>query len=115
MRYKLYFFLFSLLLSAGLFAQQPDNRHIRIVDTLSTQEKATRNPIILKTELDSLVKQFNASQPQRVITESANERADNKDQYILGGIACRYHITWLYYLFILPPSAENKQSYRRLE
>ena len=86
MRYKLYFFLFSLLLSAGLFAQQPDSRHIRIVDTLSTQEKTTRNPIILKTELDSLVKQFNASQPQQVIAEPAKERTDNKDQYILAGL-----------------------------
>lgn len=86
MRYKLYFLLFSSLLSAGLLAQQPDSRHIRIVDTLTSQEKATRNPVILKTELDSLIKQFNASQPQQVKKEPVKEQTDNTNQYILAGL-----------------------------
>jgi hypothetical protein len=86
MRYKLYFLLFSSLLSAGLLAQQPDSRHIRIVDTLTSQEKATRNPVILKTELDSMIKQFNASQPQQVKEEPFKEQTDNTKQYILAGL-----------------------------
>lgn len=86
MRYKLYFLLFSSLLSAGLLAQQPDSRHIRIVDTLTSQEKATRNPVILKTELDSMIKQFNASQPQQVKKEPFKEQTDNTNQYILAGL-----------------------------
>jgi hypothetical protein len=86
MRYKIYISLFLLLLSTGLFAQQPATKHIRIVDTLTAQEKTNRNPVILKAELDSLIKQFNESQPQQVIKEPVKETTDNTNQYIMAGL-----------------------------
>ena len=57
MRYKIYVFLLLMVFSIGAMTQQPDTRHIRIVDTLTAQEKANRNPIFLRLELDSLIKQ----------------------------------------------------------
>jgi hypothetical protein len=86
MRYKIYISLFLLLLSAGLFAQQPNTKHIRIVDTLTVQEKTNRNPVILKAELDSLIKQFIDSQPQQAIKEPVKETTDNTNQYIMAGL-----------------------------
>ncbi len=46
-------------------AQQPDRKMIRIVDTLTQQEKSNRNPVILRSEMDSLLKlHLEAIQPQ---------------------------------------------------
>ncbi len=86
MRYKIYISLLLLLFSTGLSARQPDTRHIRIADTLTAQEKTTRNPVILKTELDSLIKQYNASQVQQVVKDSVKETDNATNQYILAGL-----------------------------
>lgn len=85
-RYKIYLSLFLLLFFSGLFAQQTDIKQIRIADTLTVQEMANRNPIILKKELDSLIKQFNASKPEQVVKEPLNETS-NVNEYIIAGIA----------------------------
>ncbi len=86
MCYRIYLSLFLLLLSTGLFAQQPNTKHIRIVDTLIAQEKTNRNLVILKAELDSLIKQFNDSQTQQVVKEPVKETTDNTNQYIMAGL-----------------------------
>jgi TolA-binding protein len=56
------------------------------VDTLTAQEKINRNPVILKAELDSLIKQFNDSQPQQVVKEPVKETTDNTNQFIMAGL-----------------------------
>jgi hypothetical protein len=86
MRYKIYISVLLLVFSAGLFAQQPDARHIRIADTMTAQEKANRNPVILKTELDSLIKQYNTNQVQQVVNEPLKETTNNSNRYILAGL-----------------------------
>jgi hypothetical protein len=86
MRYKIYLSLLLLLLSVGLVAQQQNTKYIRIVDTLTAQEKTNRNPVILKAELDSMIKQFNDSQPRQVIKEPVKETTDNTNQYIMAGL-----------------------------
>ncbi len=86
MRNKIYISFFLLFFSGSLFAQQPDAKHIRIVDTLRVQEKANRNTVILKTELDSLIKEFNASQPQQVVKNPEKKTVDNTNQYIMAGL-----------------------------
>jgi hypothetical protein len=95
-RNKIFITFFLLLFSSLLFAQQPshnpatvikpDTRHIRIVDTLSEPEKTTRNPVLLKTELDSLIKEFNASQNQPIIKEPVKVDKNNIDRIILAGL-----------------------------
>lgn len=86
MRYKIYFPFLLLQLSAGLFAQQPDTQRIRIADTLTAKEKVNRNAVILKTELDSLIKAYNDSQVQQVVKEPAKETSNSANQYILAGL-----------------------------
>lgn len=96
MRNKIYISFFLLFFSTGLLAQQPPStsvsgdkpgaKHIRIVDTLTVQEKTNRYPVILRTELDSMIKQFNASQPQQVVKESEKETIDKTNQYIMAGL-----------------------------
>lgn len=86
MRYKIYFSFLFLLLSAGLFAQQPDTQRIRIVDTLTAKEKINRNDVILKSEVDSLIKLYNDSQVQQVVKEPVKETSNSVNQYILAGL-----------------------------
>lgn len=86
MRYKIYFPVLLLLFSSCLFAQQPDTKHIRIVDTLTAQEKANRNPLILKAELDSMIRQYNAAQVQQVVKEPVKETTNATSLYILAGL-----------------------------
>jgi cell division protein FtsB len=57
MRHLLLALLFGMTMTY-LAAQTPAKKEIRIVDTLTTQEKAERNPILLRTEIDSLVKLY---------------------------------------------------------
>ncbi len=86
MRFKICFTLLLLIYSSGLLAQQLDSQRIRIVDTLSVKDKATRNAIILQTELDSLIKQYTDSQVQQVVKEPEKETMVTMDQYILAGL-----------------------------
>jgi len=86
MRYKICFSFLFLLLSVGLFAQQPDTQRIRIVDTLTAKEKINRNDVILKSELDSLIKLYNDIQVQQVIKEPVKETNNSANQYILAGL-----------------------------
>lgn len=86
MRYKFFIFLLLLILSVKPFAQQPDTKFIRIVDTLTVQEKINRYPVILKTEMDSLIKQFKASQPQQIIKQPDKEVVNDFNLYLLAAL-----------------------------
>jgi hypothetical protein len=83
--YKLSVSILLLLLSVGLFAQQPEVKKIRIADTLTVQEMTNRDPVILKTELDSLIKKFNTSQLQQLVNEPVKETI-NMNQFILAAL-----------------------------
>jgi hypothetical protein len=64
MKYKVILSALFLLLAYLLPAQPtPERRSIRIVDTLTAQERNSRNPIILRAELDSLLQLHNATIP----------------------------------------------------
>lgn len=65
--------LFFLVLATANAQQQPDKTKLRVVDTLSKQEKANRNPIILKAELDSMIQLYNASLPPVQVKEPVKE------------------------------------------
>lgn len=101
MRYKIYVSFLLLLFSARLFSQQPDTKHIRIVDTLTAQEKVNRNPVILKAELDSMISQYNASQVQQLVKEPVKETTNASSLYIPAGlftiIALLGFIIYLFY------------------
>jgi hypothetical protein len=74
MKYKILFSILLLVFLSGAEAQPPsEKRNIRIVDTLSAQERNTRNPVILRAELDSLIQVYNASLPQTIPQQPVKE------------------------------------------
>jgi DNA repair exonuclease SbcCD ATPase subunit len=100
MRNKIAISLVLLLATISIYAQQRDKNSIRIVDTLSAQEKINRNPVILKTELDSLIKQYNISQVPVQLNEPIKEVKDNTSRYMfIVMIIVLLLIGWLLYLF----------------
>lgn len=81
MRHKFWISVLALFLTLSLLGQVPDHS-IRIVDTLSTQEKANRSPVILRAELDSMIKAYNAN----IIQEPAKlpeQKVDNMSPLLL--------------------------------
>lgn len=50
-----------------------DRKPVQVVDTLTKEQKNTRNPILSKAELDSLVKQYNAAHPLVVPAPTVKE------------------------------------------
>ncbi len=95
---KIVFSILLLLVSAGLFAQstgtgghtgpgsRTDTKLIRIVDTLTTAEKTSRNPVILRSELDSLIALYNAGKEQLVVKEPVKENKTSINDFILAGL-----------------------------
>lgn len=81
MRNRILIFLMIMVFAADLNAQQPGARHIRIVDTLTNPEKNNRNPIILRSELDSLIKLYDTTPQQQVVKEPVVIK-NNNTQYL---------------------------------
>jgi len=67
----LFSFLFFFTLTSAYAQQQTDKTKIRVVDTLTRQERNNRNPVILKAELDSMIQAYNASLPPVQLKEPA--------------------------------------------
>ena len=86
MRNRIFIFLLVMGFPAGLYAQQPGIKPLRIADTLSVQERNNRNLIILRSELDSLIKVHNAAQEPQLVKDQPVQVKDNTDQYLLAGL-----------------------------
>lgn len=86
MRHKLFIFLLVLIISIKPYAQQPGSKFIRIVDTLTVQEKVNRYPVLLKSELDSLIKQFNINQPPLIIKQPEKVTVNDINIYLVAGM-----------------------------
>jgi len=100
MNQKLIISILFCLVGCSLAAQEPEKKSIRIVDTLTVQEKNNRNTVILKSELDSLISLYNASQPKTVPQEPIVKSENQLPLYLLiTGIAALLAIALL--LFIL--------------
>ncbi|HET6994208.1 MAG TPA: hypothetical protein VFI06_04450, partial [Chitinophagaceae bacterium] len=92
--------LFFTLASAQA-QQQPDRNKIRVVDTLSRQERKERNLVISKSELDSLVLANTASLPQTTLKEPQTVKeivTETPTWIFVAGIAALLIISCLLYL-----------------
>ncbi len=102
MKYIKLFIAFFFFLLAGAHAQQQtDKTKIRIVDTLTKQERLNRNPVILKAELDSMIQLHNAGLPQVIPQEPVKEIVKEIPSWIVitGVIALLVIALLLYGLF----------------
>src|SRR6266496_4726431 len=99
MRNKFLIIVFILLTMAGLHAQTGDHSVIHIADTLTMQEKANRHTVLLRSELDSLIRQYGPKQ-QIIIREISKEAGSNNSIYMLAILAAVFLLSvWLLYLF----------------
>lgn len=105
MNKKLFFLVLFSSLTASLYAQT-GTKPIRIVDTLTTQEKKNRNPILLRAEVDSIIKAYEAtlvkSQPQ--VQEPVIKKEEEKNSLSVWTIAAFVTLillagllVWLFY------------------
>ena len=85
MKNKLITLLLFTLLVACVSAQDTGTKTIRIVDTLSVQEKTNRSVVLLRSELDSLIKLNNHSEPRTIPQEPAIKSESNLSEYLLWG------------------------------
>jgi hypothetical protein len=92
--------LFFLSLLVNVHAQQqPERNKLRIVDTLTKQERNNRNPVILKAELDSLIQLYIAKLPPVKPQEPVREVITKIPSWVIGaGIAVLVLITVLLWL-----------------
>jgi len=102
MNYKLIISIFFCFLSGSVFAQGPENKSIRIADTLTVREKDNRNTVILKSELDSMIRLYNANQTKTLPQPQVVKAESQVPAYFLiTGIAALMAIAFLLYLLFL--------------
>lgn len=109
MNFKLIISILFCLVSCSLVGQEPEKKSIRIVDTLTLQEKDNRNTVILKSELDSLISLYNASQPKKIPQEPVVTAENQLPLYLLI-IAIAALLTIAFLLYIL---FRNQKKFQR--
>lgn len=109
MNFKLIISILFCLVSCSLVGQEPEKKSIRIVDTLTLQEKDNRNTVILKSELDSLISLYNASQPKTIPQEPVVTAENQLPLYLLI-IAIAALLTIAFLLYIL---FRNQKKFQR--
>lgn len=89
MRYTIYLVLLLLLFAKGTSAQdgtKPAPKQVRVVDSLTATEKANRDPVLLRSEIDSLIGQYsNSLEPKRDVAPVV--ASDDSSKLILAGLA----------------------------
>ncbi len=77
------------LVGCGLLsaAQQPPGKTLRIADSLTEMEKAGRNTVLLRAELDSLIKLYAPLPANPGNPEKAAEKTESVSAYLLAGMA----------------------------
>lgn len=112
MRHKLITLLLFTLLVTCVSAQDTGIRVIRIVDTLSVQEKTNRNVVLLRSELDSLIKLNNHSEPGTIPQEPGAKSESNLSEYLLwGSIALLLIIILLVWLLLRNQQKFNETTF----
>jgi len=99
MRYTILALLIGIIFTAKLDAQVGP-RGLRIVDTLSAQEKAGRNSVILRSEADSLIRQWLETHPQQPVQVPVKESRAELMTYMFIGLAAILVLLGLMVIFI---------------
>ena len=101
MRQLFIFFFLAVSFAAFSQTQQPDKKELRIADTLTAAERQSRNPIILRSELDSLFNLHDIEQAKSLPQETVKvEEKTNASIYLWSGIAALGVIAILLYAIL---------------
>ena len=113
MNHKLIFSIVFCLFAICLSAQEPENKSIRIADTLTAQEKAGRNTVILKSEMDSLVQSYISNQAKPEVKEPVDTIQNQYSLYLLIiGIVVLLVIAFLLYMLFRGQQRFNRTIYK---
>jgi hypothetical protein len=74
------------LVAVGAWSQDSVSHRIRIVDTLTAQEKQQRNPVLLRSEIDSLLALHEQERTGSLPQEAVVKPAFGWNEYLLGGV-----------------------------
>src|SRR5258706_3865847 len=109
MRNKFLLLLLFSLATVALDAQQGDSQDIRVADTLTAQEKNNHNRVILQSEVDSLIKLYNASQvPIRLQEPVIKESTSQFSVYLLtAAVTALFLIAFILYVLF-----KNQKKFR---
>lgn len=83
MQHKLFCSIAALLFLLHAGGQTRLTSQLRIVDTLSAQEKLSRQPILLRSEVDSIIRQWDASKNPMKPVETSPEVIEVSPGYLL--------------------------------
>ncbi len=108
MSHKL-FVLVLCLAALSISAQEPERKSIRIVDSLTAQEKTDRNTVLLRSELDSLVQLHGNKQLVVQPQENPVEPASMDMVYLIAGVVALLLIALLLYLLFV-----NQKKFHRV-
>ncbi len=72
-----------MIFSLFVLSAHAQDKGIRIADTLTAHEKASRNTVLLKSELDSLIRLYHVSEPRTVAQEPVIRTDNNIPEYLL--------------------------------
>jgi hypothetical protein len=129
MKYKFYILYCFLLLSPGVFGQQPVQKGLKIVDTLSPEEKKLQNRVILQREVDSIIADYMKTLPKQADdfpVQQATVKANNTLPVALSLIIILMLGSFFAYYYRqqkktgqlvaeLPPSKKSKSTPQALE
>ena len=93
--------VFIFLVACGLLsaAQQLPEKTLRITDSLTAKEKAERNPVLLRSELDSLIKRYAPLPVDAGNQEKPVQRTEVASAYLLAGMALLILVSgWILFL-----------------
>ena len=74
--------LFNLL----VLSVSAQDKSIRIADTLTAQEKVSRNTVLLRSELDSLIRVYHVSEAKTTLQEPVIRTENNMPEYLLWAV-----------------------------
>lgn len=99
------------LLTVFVFGQEPVRRSLRIADTLTAKDKTDENTVLLRSELDSLIKLYIAGQPQKPVDEPTQKLWQKNEMplYILIAAA----VVLLVVAFLLYKLFKSQEKFRR--
>ena len=72
-----------IICSVFALSVRAQDKGIRIADTLTAQEKVSRNTVLLKSELDSLVRLYHVSESKTGLQEPVIRTENNMPEYLL--------------------------------
>lgn len=106
---RIFLIVFLCSIAMGTVVAQQTAKPIRIADTLTQKEKAERNPVLLRSELDSLVKLYAPVQLPVEVQKPVPGKTNFYPGWLLAGISFLAVMSILVMIFLLKQRKDLKK------